>query len=413
MPDNIEDILKTLPEMPDRFISVEVSPQAEHAMAKKHPWIFRKGLADTDKELKAGDLLELCNRRGRVIGVGYYDSEELIRARVLQFSRSDINQEFFDDVMGKAFQKRQRLLGKGTNGFRIINGESDSLPGVIIDKYDTTVVMKLYTMGLLPYLKSILNSLEKVIAPENLILRLGSSFKRASDASGLQDGMVLKGSGAPLVFSENGILFEIDPVKGQKTGFFLDQRDNRSKIESFSEGKRVLNLFSYTGGFSIYAARGGAAEVLSVDSSNAAIEMARKNFEHNAASPKIAAAKKEFIVDDVFNALAEFEKAGRKFDIVIIDPPSFAKKQADVQNAFGAYTRLTKMGLKVLGRGGILAQASCSGRIKAEPFFMSIVKTANGEGRPLKIIQRTGHALDHPVTFEEGFYLKCLFAYAL
>lgn len=415
MSNNIEEILKSLPGVPDRFVSVEVSPQAEHAMNKKHPWLFRKGLMlDPEKEPEVGALIELCNRKGRTLGMGYYDSEDLIKVRVLQFgSKNDVDQNFFDGIMSRAFQKREKLLSRGTNGFRVINGESDFLPGVIIDKYDATVVMKIYTIGLLPYLNFIMNSLEKVLAPTNLILRLGSSFKLSSTTSGLQDGMIIKGTGENVIFSENGILFEVDPLKGQKTGFFLDQRDNRSKIESLAEGKKVLNLFSYTGGFSIYAARGGAAEIVSVDSSAPAIEMAKKNFEHNASSPRIAAASKEFIVDDVFDTLAEFEKSGRKFDIVIIDPPSFAKKQADVQNALGAYTRLTKMGLNVLERGGILAQASCSGRIKTEDFFTNIVKTANFAGRPLKIIQRTGHAIDHPVTFDEGYYLKCLFAYAL
>jgi 23S rRNA (cytosine1962-C5)-methyltransferase len=208
------------------------------------------------------------------------------------------------------------------------------------------------------------------------------------------------------------LVFEADPILGQKTGFFLDQRENRARVEQLSSDKSVLNVFAYTGGFSVYAARGGARQVVSVDISPSAMEAAMRNMGHNRQIPTVAAASHETVADDAFKVLARMALEKRRFDMVIIDPPTFAQNQTQTAAATSADERLTRLGLGVLQPGGVLVQASCSSRVKAEDFFNSIHHAASGSNHRLREIVRTGHALDHPIGFKEGAYLKCLFARA-
>ena len=210
------------------------------------------------------------------------------------------------------------------------------------------------------------------------------------------------------LFKENGLIFEADPINGQKTGFFLDQRENRLSVQKLSKGKSVLNVFAYTGGFSVYAARGGAKEVVSVDVSQHALEAAVRNMEHN----KLTNIRHETIAEDAFDVLARMKSQKRLFDMVIIDPPMFAQSEKQIIAALAAYHKLTRLGLGVLKKSGTLVQASCSSRVDAETFFDSVNKTAKDMGRRLTEIERTGHPFDHPVGFNEGAYLKCLFALA-
>jgi 23S rRNA (cytosine1962-C5)-methyltransferase len=230
----------------------------------------------------------------------------------------------------------------------------------------------------------------------------------------LEDGALIEGipPQEPVLFLENGITFEADLVRGQKTGFFLDQRDNRARVEKIAQDKRVLNIFSYTGGFSIYAARGGAKEVVSVDISHPALDAAQRNFFHNQHHPNVTACRHIILAGDAFITLNEYAQKEELFDIVIIDPPSFAKRKTEINKALAAYQHLTRLGLAVLSQEGILVQASCSSRVPAANFFTSVQKAAQEAGRPLNEIERTGHALDHPIGFPEGEYLKCLFARA-
>jgi 23S rRNA (cytosine1962-C5)-methyltransferase len=257
--------------------------------------------------------------------------------------------------------------------------------------------------------------LEEFLIPERVVLRLGRGLLQYPEfLCQLKDGSLIAGNPIqdPVLFRENGITFEADLLHGQKTGFFLDQRDNRALVEQISHGKRILNIFSYTGGFSVYAARGGAYEVISVDLSVPALEAAKRNFAHNQDHPKVAACQHVTHTGDAFDILNGYAQAQEKFDIVIIDPPSFAKRKTETAKALLAYQRLTGLGLTTLTPGGILVQASCSSRVSATDFFDGIHRTANQTGRPLREIERTGHALDHPIGFPEGEYLKCLFARA-
>ena len=284
------------------------------------------------------------------------------------------------------------------------------MPGLVIDRYADTLVLKLYTYAWAPHLKEFCEALAQISSAMHLILRLSRTLQKQTDLlHGLNDGMILSllTPPDPILFKENGLTFESDPIHGQKTGFFLDQRDNRARVEKLSQGKSVLNVFAYTGGFSVYAARGGAKEVVSVDISAPALEAARRNMEHN----KLSAAH-ETIAEDAFQVLTRMETQKQLFDLVIIDPPMFAQNEKQVAAALAAYRRLTRLGLGVLRKGGAFVQASCSSRIDSETFFESTQQTAREAGRRLTEVEYSGHALDHPIGFKEGAYLKCLFATA-
>jgi 23S rRNA (cytosine1962-C5)-methyltransferase len=262
----------------------------------------------------------------------------------------------------------------------------------------------------------VLSALTDVVLAERLVLRLGRTIQgQPQHLYGLGDGEILFGPhlDGPVIFRENGLRFEADPIHGQKTGFFLDQRENRARAEKLASRKAVLNVFAYTGGFSLYAGRGGARAIVSVDASRPALAAAVRNFALNRDHPSVAKVvdKHEVLAEDAFEALARLGRS-RRFDLVIIDPPAFAKKRAEVERAMSAYQRLTRLGLGVLQPGGTLVMASCSSRVSADEFFVAVHRAAVQAGRPLREIERTGHPLDHPVGFKQGAYLKCLFATA-
>jgi len=409
-----------IPGPSDRRIAVRVTPEAERALRGGHPWLFEGAITRQSRAGRAGDLVVIFDRKNRFLAVGLYDPHSAIRVRVLQHGKpATVNREFFRDRLAEAAQLRAPLRESGTTGYRLVHGGNDSLPGLVIDRYDQTLALKIYTPAWFPHLRELLPALAEVIPAERVVLRLGRALGRGiaspqRNASPLRDGMILSGPplDGPVLFLENGLRFEADPVHGQKTGFFLDQRDNRARVEKLAAGKSVLNVFAYTGGFSLYAARGGARSVVSLDASAPALEAAARNFALNRQHPSVAAAAHELLAEDAFEALARLGKSGRRFDLVIVDPPSFARRQAQVERALAAYARLTRLSLGVLRPGGTLVQASCSSRVSAEAFFETVNRAAAQAGRPLREIERTGHPLDHPIGFREGAYLKCLFATA-
>ena len=409
--------LAQIPEPNEKRLAVTVSPAAERAVRQGHPWVFDSAITKQKGNGRSGDIAVLFTRKNTFLAVGLYDPHGPIRVRVLhQGSSATIDAAWWQAQLAKAAQRREPLLAARTDGYRLVHGENDGFPGLIIDRYAGTYVIKLYSTAWLPHLRGILAGLMTVgTQPERIVLRLNRSVENyADELFGLQNGDVLFGEPVtgPVQFRENGLWFAADVVDGQKTGFFLDQRDNRARVEALAAGKSVLNVFAYTGGFSLYAARGGATQTASLDISEPALQAATYNFTLNMANPMVAAAKHELILGDAFAKMADLKHNGRSFDMVIIDPPSFAKKQAEVERALGAYAKLVKLGLALLRPGGTLVMASCSSRVSADEFANLVVDTARGEKRPLHDIEQTGHALDHPITFPEGSYLKCLFAVA-
>jgi 23S rRNA (cytosine1962-C5)-methyltransferase len=398
-------------------IAVHVTPAAERALRQGHPWVFDQAIRRQNREGGAGDLAVVFDRQRRFLAVGLYDPHSPIRVRVLQQGeRATINRDWFQARLAVAVQLRNPLRQDDTTGYRLVHGENDGLPGLVVDRYDETLVIKLYTLAWLPHLRDLLSAMDAVVPAERLVLRLGRAMQeQPRHLYGLSDGMILYGPDldGPVIFRENGLRFEADPIHGQKTGFFLDQRENRARVEKLASGKTVLNVFAYTGGFSLYAARGGARTIVDVDVSGPALAAAKRNLTLNCDHPSVAAVadKHETLTEDAFEALAWLGR-NRRFDLVIIDPPAFAKKRAEVERALSAYQRLTRLGLGVLQPGGTLVMASCSSRVSADEFFAAVHRAAVQAGRPLREIERTGHPLDHPIGFKEGAYLKCLFATA-
>jgi 23S rRNA (cytosine1962-C5)-methyltransferase len=403
--------LSQLPAPPAKRIALRISAPAERALQQGHPWIFDGSITTQSHTGAPGDLAVIFDDKRRFLAVGLYDPASPIRVRVLQNRHPVvINADWFQGKLASAAQIRFPLEKTDTNGYRLVHGENDGLPGLVVDRYADALVLKLYTPAWIPHLKEFCEALAQANPAEHLILRLSRSLqKQAELLQGLSDGMALSLQTPPglLLFKENGLTFESDPIDGQKTGFFLDQRDNRARVEKLSGHKSVLNVFAYTGGFSVYAARGGAKEVVSVDISLPALEAAVRNMGHNQLDTP-----HETMAEDAFEALARMESQKRLFDLVIIDPPMFAQNEKQIESALAAYRKLTRLGLGVLRPGGTLVQASCSSRVDAESFFESIHRSAREAGRKMTEIERSGHALDHPITFKEGAYLKCLFATA-
>ena len=413
----MSDIFSTIPRISEKRIALRVTPEAVRAIKQGHPWLFENSITQQSFAGHSGDLAVIFDKNNRFLAIGLFDPHSPIRVRILHVGKpASIGREWFQDKITSACSLRAPLLAQPaphqTTGCRLIHGENDGLPGLVLDRYENTLVIKLYTSVWLPHLRDILPMLP---AADRIILRFSRLLvTKPQDLFGLEEGMVLSGAAmeGQVMFWENGLRFEADPIQGQKTGFFFDQRDNRRKVEDLASGKEVLNMFAYTGGFSVYAARGGARRVVSVDTSAAALAAAKRNWSHNRHLTPVGDSEHTTLAEDAFEVLARLAAQGHLFDMVILDPPAFAQKHKHIDRALAAYRRLTILGLGVLKKEGILVQASCSSRVTAEDFFKHIHLAAGEAERPLVEIARTGHPLDHPISYPKGAYLKCLFAKA-
>ena len=408
------NLLAAIPEPGEKRLAVRVEPHVERLLRAGHPWLFESAITRISREGAPGDVAVVFDRKKRFLAAGLYDPASPIRVRLLVHQQpQEISPALFRARMRAASELRSPLLETKTDGYRLIHGANDQLPGIVVDRYGQTYVIKLYSAAWVPHLRLLVEDLIHLAAPDRVILRLSRQLhKEKEHLYGLLDGQTLVGQppDSPQKFFENGLLFEADVLHGQKTGFFLDQRDNRHRVEGLSNAKSVLNAFSYSGGFSLYAARGGAVEVTDIDQSMPALEASKRHFELNNHFPGVAATTHHLLLGDVFSVLPELAAQGSRFDMVILDPPAFAKRQEEVSRALGAYARLARLGLAVLRQGGILVSSSCSSRVTADMFFNTVRDVADSAGRPLQEIERTAHALDHPIGFREGAYLKTLFA---
>ncbi|MCP4290512.1 MAG: class I SAM-dependent rRNA methyltransferase [bacterium] len=396
-------------------IAVQLKAPVVRAVKKGHPWVFDKGIYKQNKPGNSGDLAILYDQKRDFVGIGLFDPESPIKIRVLHRGQpTKLDTKWFQKKLDSVFQRRSELINDPqTTGYRLVSGENDGIPGLVVDRYEGTLVFKLDTVAWLPHLEALISVFKDLLDPERIVLRasrtvINSSFCPAH----IKDGCVIFGEelNGPIIFRENGLRFEAEPIIGQKTGFFLDQRDNRDRVGKLSKGETVLNVFSYTGGFSLFAASNAAKSVTSLDLSQPALDAAQRNFDLNQDIINISKTPHILMRDDAFSALEELSKKSQKYGIVILDPPSFAKKQTDIPGALIAYGKLAKLGLQVLKKGGVLVSASCSARVSADDFFETVIRAAAACGRPLQVIEKTGHAVDHPVGFSEGAYLKCLFA---
>jgi 23S rRNA (cytosine1962-C5)-methyltransferase len=408
------DPLARIPRPSERRLALRVTEDGRRVLRSGHPWLFDRAIIRESGEGRPGDLAVIFDDRRRFLAIGLYDPTSPIRVRVLHHGTPHpIDRQWLRDRVAEAAAWRASLTETGTTGYRLVHGENDGLPGLVIDRYDTTLVVKLYSLAWVPWLHALREALDEACPSACIVLRLSRELQHQPEhLCGLTDGTALQGSlpTGPVLFAENGLTFEADVVRGQKTGFFLDQRDNRARVEKLARSRRTLNVFAYNGGFSLYAARGGAPEVLSLDASEPALASARRNFALNRGLPAVAACRHTTLAADAFAALADLQQQGRRLDLVIVDPPAFARQERQVPAALQAYRRLTELALGLLAPGGILVMSSCSSRVSAAAFFATVNRTAAEAGRPLREIDRTGHPIDHPVCFPEGEYLKCVFA---
>jgi 23S rRNA (cytosine1962-C5)-methyltransferase len=405
---NGPDPFAAVPSIDDRRIAVRITKDALRHIRRGHPWIFDESIVSESFGGRAGDLAVVFNDDRKFVAIGLYDPDSPIRIRVLHRGKpTTVNVEFWRSKLAEAAEARAILTSSAdTTGFRLVNGENDSLPGLVIDMYDGTAVIKLYSAAWFGHLAEVVEALGD--HAQSVVLRLARQVSKG-DTFGLSDGQVLVGPlNDPVLFLENGLTFEAHTLSGQKTGHFLDQRENRQQVRQMSAGKRVLDVFSCTGGFSVYAAAGGATEVHSVDLSPQAIEAAVRNFEHN--HDATVSCLHRTTVGDAFEVMADMAKAKERYDIVVVDPPSFAQRAADSDRAIRAYKRLTHLAVRLVKPGGQLVQASCSSRVSAAAFFEAVANAANDANVTLSDTGHTSHAVDHPIGFPEGAYLKALFA---
>lgn len=399
------------PAPPANRLRLRVTAAAEKHVRAGHPWVFSDSVREQNRAGAAGELAVIFDRNDKFLAVGFFDPESPIRVRVLHVGKPlTVDAEFWRGRLDAALKRRERLFDANTTGYRLINGESDGWPGLVLDRYDTTLVLKIYTTAWVERLEEITALVRAQLKPERLVLRwsrnIEAAVKRARNSSSARNDQEHAEPElcTPVVFAENGIRFEADVWKGQKTGFFLDQRENRRLVESLARGRTVLNAFSFSGGFSLYAARGGAKWVTDLDISKHALDSAKRNLALNSGDAAIAACRHESVQADVFEWLAGNEK--RKFDLIILDPPSLAKREAERAGAIRAYAKLAESGLNHLSPGGILVACSCSAHVTAEEFFDAVRQAARASGRRFTELQTTRHAPDHHATFTEAEYLK-------
>ena len=377
-----------------------------------HPWLYDASIREQNRPGQPGELAVLFDRSDKFLALGLYDPLSPIRVRVLHCGKPvTADDNWWRARLQTTLARRDGLFDAQTTGHRCISGESDGWPGLVLDRYDTTFVLKLYSAAWLPRVGEVVGWLREALQPERLVLRLSRNIQSLAEKEfNLREGQMLVGDapGGPVVFLETGIRFEAEVIRGQKTGFFLDQRENRRRVETLAAGRDVLNAFSFSGGFSLYAARGGARSTTDLDISSHALDSARRNFALNAANPHIAACRHECAQADTFDWLAASPRAD--FDLVILDPPSLAKREAERAGAIQAYRRLTLLGLPRLRPGGILVAASCSAHVSAPEFHDAVLDALRSSRRKFVELVRTAHAPDHPATFPEAQYLKCVFA---
>jgi len=387
-------------------LAIKLTSKGENYVQQGHPWVFSESIVKINDDAKTGDLaIVFGKRKNGMIGIGLYDADSPIRIKMIYSSgkSTQIDDAFFLRKIENAYQKRVPLLKTETTSYRLIFGENDEFPSLIADVYDSVLVVKLYSEIWLPYLKTILESLVQVSCCETVVMRLSRGLQQSSSHN-LEDGEVVYGrlENEVVAFVEHGVNFSANVIKGHKTGYFLDHRENRRQVGILSKNKTVLDVFSYAGGFSVHALANGAKEVSSLDISSQALEIAVQNGKLNTYSGKHIT-----LAGDAFKILEELISEEKRFDVVVIDPPSFAKQQTEIQLAKKKYAQLARLGEKLTARKGLLVLASCSSRVTSEAFYDINEQTLMSTKRSFSVEQKTQHDIDHPVGFPEGAYLKC------
>lgn len=378
----------------------------EKSLLRRHPWVFSGAVQRVEGKALSGETIDILDSQGKWLARGAYSPESQIRARVWTFQQDEeINIDFFIRRLQQAQSWRDWVAQRdGLDGYRLIAGESDGLPGITIDRFQNFLVLQLLSAGAEYQRPALLSALQHCYPECSIYDRSDVAVRKKEDLP-LAQGPVL-GDLPPelLPITEHGMKLLVDIQQGHKTGFYLDQRDSRLAARNYSAGRRVLNCFSYTGAFAVSALMGGCAQVISVDTSQAALDIARQNVELN----KLDLNKAEFVRDDVFQLLRNYRAQGEKFDLIIMDPPKFVENKNQLASACRGYKDINMLALQLLNPGGILLSFSCSGLMPTDLFQKILADAAVDAGRDVQFIEQFRQAADHPViaTYPEGLYLK-------
>ena len=392
----------------ENYQSVYLKKGKDESLRRRHPWVFSGALSHADDGVSEGDIVKVVSYDGEVMGVGHFQLGS-IAVRMLAFENIEIDDSFWNLRLALALSVRKNIgLTENTQGntFRLVHGEGDQLPGLVIDCYGETAVIQAHSVGMHESRMSISNSLMQLDGLNIKNVYYKSETTLPYKAGVETENGFLVGDNAGDIAIENGLRFHIDWLRGQKTGFFIDQRDNRQLLESYAKGKNVLNMFCYTGGFSVYALRGGANLVHSVDSSEKAISLTRQNVELNFPADN----RHQAFCEDAFRFL---DKASEKYDLIVLDPPAFAKHRHALHNALKGYTRLNAKGIEMVKPGGIVFTFSCSQAVSKEQFQAAVFTAALRARRNVRILHQMHQPADHPINIyhPEGEYLKGLVLY--
>ena len=372
-----------------------------------HPWVFSGAVDKVKGKLRAGDTVEVRAANGDCLGVGAWSPDSQIQVRMWAFSADSIDRTFFRKRVEQALTYRQQLgITQRNSGYRLINAESDGLPGVVVDVFGEWLIMQALTTGAEAWKHVIAEVLLEVIPAKGVYERSDVDVRKKEGLATVVG--VLQGEAPPafIDISEEGRHYRVDVINGHKTGFYLDQRDNRSMLQHYAAGKTVLNCFSYTGGFSIAALHGGATHATNIDASQPALDIAAQTAALNGFAPE----RMDNICGDVFKLLREYRNEGRQFDIVVLDPPKFAENRNQLEKAARGYKDINLLGFKLLKPNGLLFTYSCSGLMESNLFQKIVADAAVDAGCDARILRKLDQATDHPtrLAFPEGYYLKGL-----
>jgi len=397
---------------PPHYPTASLKPQREESLRSGHLWIFSGALQQPPHWIETGGLVDVKSASGQFVARGYYNPHTDIAIRILTHDRDEaIDASFLRRRLHYALELRQVFDPAQTNTYRLISSEGDGLPGLIVDRFADILVAQVHTAGMERLWPLLVDVLQEEAGAQGILLRNDSSARRREGLEVEEPRVAVGEVPTQVVVRENGVQFLVDPWRGQKTGFFIDQRDKREALRKYARDKRVLNCFSYTGGFSVYAAlTSPATSVSSVDISAPAIETARQHFILNGLNPD----KHQFLIADVFDYLEQAHATGERFDVVILDPPAFAKTQSARTQALKAYRRLNTLGMQVLRPGGILLTCSCSGVIGMDDVLGVLSQASQRLHRPIQLLETFTHGVDHPVNLAmpETAYLKAVFCRA-
>lgn len=378
----------------------------EKALRRKHPWVFTGAVQKIQGKPGLGDTVEVLDNKGQFLGRGAYSPHSQICARIWTFDASEtVDENFFERRVARAKALREAVVPSGTTGYRLIAGESDGLPGITVDVYANWLVCQLLSAGA-EIQRGILVQALRSHFPEHSVYERSDVDVRKKEGLDPVVGL-LRGTTEPepVIIEENGLKLWVDIKTGHKTGYYLDQRDARQTITKYAAGKTVLNCFSYTGGFGLYAAAAGASAVTNLDMSQPALDIAQQNLDLNELKTPV-----EHIQGDVFKVLREYQQSRRRFDVIVLDPPKFVDSKANLTRACRGYKDINRLAAELLNPGGILLTFSCSGLLSSELFQKVVADGVLDAGRDMHIIERLFQAPDHPVSmpYPEGLYLKGL-----